>query len=224
MNLCTSEIEQYRTPKEYTSWFDTVLNRAQSSDFNSRSKALCHCGIYKRIYEELFPLNCLLRVKQDEWKNSKFRNLTGNQNYDVEILNNALAHLEISTASFDDEEVFRMQELLRNGTINANAPVVRNEKGHPVKLDNTNRFHNHDEIADKKIARISERILKKSEKIYPNNTGLVVYFDDYSIWVSEREIDILRRTLSDTQNLWSKTFESVFIIGARATLCIENSV
>jgi hypothetical protein len=66
----------------------------------------------------------------DEWNNSKFRNVISSQPYDVEIQSADLFldYFEIASTTFDDGELFRMNEFLEKQMVNLTSKLVRNGK------------------------------------------------------------------------------------------------
>jgi hypothetical protein len=78
-----NEVEIFRTPPIFLSWFSKKLEQVRLNQ-SLREDALLHRGQFKEFYEEIFPLFSLLRFKATEWASSEFKNILGNQPYDVE--------------------------------------------------------------------------------------------------------------------------------------------
>lgn len=217
--ISKDEIEIFRRPSEYIQWFDSHLETT-GRDRAHRREALQHKGIFKQFYEELFPLYSLLKHKQQEWKESRFRNVLGNQSYDVEIDHNALAYLEIGTTEFDDVELFRMREFLENGHVSLLGRPRRDQRHHPIAIEDEARPHN--EIAQETVDSISVLIKSKSEKNYPNATGLIVYYDDFSIMFNENDNQVLRYCVDSLKPKWKFTFDAIYLVGPRGNVLIED--
>ena len=212
-----AKIEVFRTPGEYLSWFDELIAPRVGED---KKKALLHIGLFKLIYEEIFPTASLLKHKRLVWKDSKFRNIVGSQPYDVEIESNALKYLEVTCTDFDDSERFRMLNLIEKGHVNPAGVILRDHKGRPVDIDEDARCT--DDVIKERTDLIVKAIKRKSEKEYPNRTGLIVYFDDFSVMLRERDLHRLRDALELTRPVWQPSFESVFLVGPRAEVLIES--
>ena len=88
------EIEIFRNPTKYITWFESLLREINRYERNKK-EALLHIGGFKEFYEEIFPTASILKIKEQEWKESRFRNIIGNQSYDVEIENHSLKYLEV---------------------------------------------------------------------------------------------------------------------------------
>jgi len=80
--ISADEIQRDRTPATFVAWFDAFLEKTRV-DRSNREQILLRQGIAKPVYEEVFPLYRLLQQKQAEWSDRKFRNVLGNQSYDV---------------------------------------------------------------------------------------------------------------------------------------------
>lgn len=202
--ISNEEIETFRKPIEYLQWFESHLDTT-GRDRRNREDALLHKGIFKQFYEELFPLYSLLRHKCQEWKESRFRNVIGSQPYDVEIENNYMAYLEIATTDFDYGEWLRMCEFLANGHVSSIQDEARP----------------HEEIVRETMESISIRIKSKSEKDYPDNIGLIVNYNDFSIMYNQEDVIELRSAVDVLKPKWKGTFDSVFLVGPRGDTIIE---
>ncbi len=216
--ISNEEIETFRKPIEYLQWFESHLDTT-GRDRRNMEDALLHKGIFKQLYEELFPLYSLLRHKCQEWKESRFRNVIGSQPYDVEIENNCMAYLEIATTDFDDGEWLRMREFLANGHVSSTGKVARDDNNKPISIQDEARPH--EEIVRETIESISKRIESKSEKVYPDNIGLIVYYNDFSIMYNREDVNKLRSAIDVLKPKWKGTFDSVFLVGPMGEIIIE---
>jgi len=211
-------IEIFRTPSEYIQWFTSLLE-AIRSDRTQNEAALLHEGIYKQLYEELFPLYSLLKNKQQEWNESLFRNVLGNQSYDVEIKNNSIAYLEIATTDYDDGELLRMHKFLANKYVSLSGKITRDDKNRPISIEDEMRSH--EGIVRESRESISKRIESKSEKVYQDNTGLIVYFDDYVTQYDQDDYNMLRSAVDELKPKWNGTFEAVYLVGPKGETLVE---
>lgn len=213
------QMQVFRTPDEYLDWFDFLVGTAKRVG-EDKKNALLHKGPYKVLHEEIFPTASLLRRKSQEWKSSMFRNILGNQRYDVEVQNNPLNYIEITCTDFDDGERFRMLKFLDMGHVSVAGTVLRDDKYRPLDINEDARCT--DEVVDERLNLIVKAINKKAEKKYPDKTGLLVYFDDFSIILRDCDIVRLRDALKETRSKWTAVFEAVFLVGPRGEVLIED--
>lgn len=217
--ISKEEIERFRKPSEYIQWFESHLETT-GRDRAFREAGLQHKGIFKQFYEELFPLYSLLKHKKQEWNESRFRNVLGNQSYDVEIENHRMAYLEIGTTEFDEVELFRMREFLDKGYVSLIGKVARDDRDKPISVQD--EMHSYAEIVQETVDSVSARIESKSAKnVYPAKTGLIVYYDDYTIGYNQEDIDLLRSAVDRLKPKWKGTFDTVYLVGPRGDILIE---
>jgi hypothetical protein len=208
-------------------WVDEVLERIYL-DPACKQEALLHVGQFKKLYEEIFPLQSLLRCKSPEWATAEFRNVLGDQSFDVEVKHLPLQFLEIACTTYDDGERWRMIELSRKGSVSALAKIVRDDRGRPTGLDiGTDEqlgtdMRCRDDVVTDLLPRIRERIMKKVAKPYPPGTGLLVFVDDAPSIIDENGSSRIAALLSELAPRWEPTFEHIFIVGSSGRLCIEQ--
>ncbi|MCP4607236.1 MAG: hypothetical protein GY845_00785 [Planctomycetes bacterium] len=217
--ISKEEISIFRGPSEFIQWFQSHLETT-GRDRAYREAALQHKGIFKKFYEELFPLYSLLKHKKHDWSNSRFRNVIGNHSYDVEIENNRLSYLEIGTTDFDYVELLRMREFLDNGYVSLIGKPERDERNRPIAIQDEMRPH--EEIVRERMDSISALIKAKSEKNYPDTTGLIVYYDDFSIMFNEDDNELLRSDVDRLRAKWKCTFDAIYLVGPRGDILIET--
>jgi hypothetical protein len=221
------EAEIFRCPTDYLRWFQTLLDRLREKTATDKSihrAASTHQRPYKEIFEEFFPLASLLKIKQSEWQESRFRNVLGNQPYDVEVQNHSLRYLEITGADFDDAERFRILELLEHGSVDAIARIDRDKNGRPASIHQSGSYRRCDEVIQEQINLIRSRIENKLSKPdrYLKGTGLIVYFDDFRTPIFPEHIEPYQQLVLDTKPLWAPYFEVVFLVGPGANGCVEE--
>lgn len=215
-----ADIESFRSPSAYIEWFEHLL-KAIHEDKSLKEPARKHAGIFKQFYEELFPLYSLLRVKNRDWAASEFRNVLGNQNYDVEIRGNPLEYLEIVSTDFDDGELFRGKVLSAKGSVDAIATIMRDKRGRPIGFVNEGDFRLHENVISEVLVLAQSRLQAKCAKSYPPNTALIVNVDDYKANPSETDWHQFSTMIERTRPQWRPVFTKVFLVGPRGETCIE---
>jgi len=228
------EISTPRTPNEYILWFEKKLKITKTLREELKSQNILHQGIAKIFYEELFPLYRLLQNKLQEWKNARFTPIIGNQNYDVEVKtenNRTPQYIEIVIANMNEIEHARMEYFLENGHVSmvGGVSIERNRRlGKKITVEE--EAHSSEEINRKVKDRINSLINKKiMVKERPNNTALLVFFDDYTsfrydICSSKSEMNTF---LDSIKIEWQNRYSALYIVGASGSfyerpLAIKN--
>ncbi|MDQ8205717.1 hypothetical protein [Pelagicoccus sp. SDUM812003] len=214
--ITKEEIEQFRTPQEFIAWFERFLHKT-FVDRKYKKEILLRKGIAKEVYEEVFPVYRLLQIFGDNWDSLKFRNLVGDQNYDVEVEGDdsePFKYIEITAADMNYEENLRMEYFLKHGSVSSIGRVsVTGTKrtGQEIVVESEARHST--EIVVDKIKGMVSSVEKKVEKDYPDRTALLVYIDDYVGFSDDEDLDLIDSALSDLRVSCETTFDAVFVVG-----------
>ncbi|MFH1422379.1 MAG: hypothetical protein ABIH42_06675 [Planctomycetota bacterium] len=238
--MSKDEIEQSRNANEYISWFESKLevtrqlNRKESAykDFLLRNTTVNNKKtlLIKKFYEELFPLYRLIQSKRMEWNNVLFKPIMGSQNYDVEITpqtSGVPEYLEITVADMNEYENARMEYFCTHPSVSMidDVTISRDkEKGRiiTVREDTGSQEKVNLEIAE----RIKNLINNKmEEKKRPNNTALLVHFDDYTAfrYDSSQSRDDMNSFLDNLELKWFKRYSFLYLRGASGKSFYERS-
>lgn len=215
-------ISQPRTPKQFVDWFEEKLSVTKQFRHGLLRQNILHEGVAKYFYEELFPLYRLLQNKLEEWNDVKFTPILGNQNFDVRVessRNNFLKHIEITQADMNCDEKNRMKYLFQSGSDGSVSMIGKvsvkgtDKKGKIISVENAARKHS--ELNSEKKEQIRDAI-KKKQKVEktPDDTALLVYFDDYTAFANNEDIREMEEFLDSVNNLWNNQYTSLFIVGA----------
>ena len=138
------------------------------------------------------------------------------------IKNHELDFLEITNTNFDNGDVFLMNELLKNGSVDVTHPVIRNSKGNPVAVE-TGTMRKRSDAVTEILEKIHARIKLKSEKNYPKRTGLIVSFDYHKCYINHQDQIKFDSVIEDTYLQWSPVFDALFLVGIDSEICFEKS-
>lgn len=215
--ITPAEITQDRSPVEFVAWFERFLEKTRG-DHSCREEILLRQGLAKPVYEEVFPLYRLLSIKREAWSGRRFRNVLGNQPYDViatPTTSGAFSFLEITTADNDQAESVRMEVFLEKGSVPAIAPVTwtgTKRSGRSVEISEDMQLHS--DSVKRKREQIVAAIERKSQRDYPPETALLVYFDDYVAFADPDDQLVMAEVLAVTREVWRRKFCALYIIGA----------
>ena len=214
--ITPDEIEQDRSPDDFVDWFERFLEATQG-DRSLREQILLRRGIAKPVYEEVFPLYRLLSQKRPPWREKKFRNILGNQPFDVIVTpgGGLFDLIEITVADIDRAEAMRMEVFVAQGRVPAAAPVTwsgTKRTGHHVEISEDMQLHSG--LIEKKKSQIIAAVERKCRKTPKVSSALLVYFDDYVCFADEADMPVMREILETVRPVWQGRFRALYIVGA----------
>ena len=198
--LTVEEISQPRTPGEYIIWFEEKLEINRKFKEELREQMLLRKGkIVEYYYNELFPLWRLLQNKREAWKELTFVPFLGNQNFDVEVRTNRKdvpKYIEITNTDMDEKEY----------AINK---ILFKERQADITVSKTK-----EEVKN----RIKEGINAKMKVTSrPDNTALLVYFNDYNhsafYYADKASLLELSIFLESLESIWQKRYFALYVVG-----------
>ena len=214
--ITKNDIEQPRTPYEFIHWFKDKWEIVSKFE-EPRKQGLLHKNILnkdkivKPVEEELFALYILLQHKENEWFDARLTPIIGNQPFDVKIESNANIipeFIEITGSDWNELTYYRMKHLVEHGVDNS---VGDDAQEYSVSMLN-------------KINQLNEAIKNKVNKGgYPNNTALLVSFEDREFMHNWKESDSQRiNQMPIIQDpIWKKHFVKIYIIGFSGRTFLE---
>ena len=220
----TAEIEIPRRPSEFLKWVETIFEKINNANPNDDDEELetqiyMRTGIAKQLYEEIVPLELLLRVKKEPWSCVSVKNIIGNQQYDVEILKEGKDfpdipdRLEITYAIDGRDYKLRMEHLIKHGLTSMTGPVVVDKSSsgkREVRIESEARLAG--ETVDVVSRLINTAIQNKLGKGYRIGTGLIIYAEDYGTFRSEKYLSLLCDVIDNSRKSLKETFHSVYLI------------
>jgi hypothetical protein len=216
--ITIEEICRPRTPAQFLEWFENKLREIQKTD-GINDQVILREGIGKFFYEEVFPLFRLLQNKKDAWRNLKFKNVYGDQPFDVEIFGSKECEfpsfLEITMADQKYEDYLRMRYFTEHGDVCMTGVVTyTGTKKTGLNVSVANEAGDLTEMNQEKKDLIRIRISEKTSKAYPDNTGLLVYFDDYVAFSRCKDKAVMDEFLDELDVGWTDKFSALYLVGA----------
>ena len=216
--ISIEEICSPRTPTQFLEWFEDKLREIKETDVIN-DQVILREGISKFFYEEVFPLYRLFQNKKDAWSNLKFKNVYGEQPFDVEIFGSRECEfpsfLEITMADQNYEDHLRMRYFTEHGDVCMTGPVTHTgTKKTGLNISVANEAREHTEMNQEKKDLIRIAITRKTSKAYPENTGLLVYFDDYVAFSRYKDKAVMDGFLDEVDVGWTDKFSALYLVGA----------
>jgi hypothetical protein len=215
--ITIEEICSPRTPTQFLEWFEDKLQEIKETN-GVNDQVILRKGIGKFFYEEVFPLFRLLQNKRDVWRELKFKNVRGDQSFDVEIIGSKESeipsYLEITIAE-NYKDYLRMRYFTEHGDVCMTGPVTHTgTKKTGLNVSVANEARKHTEMNQEMKDRIRIAITRKTSKAYPANTGLLVYFDDYGAFSRYKDKTVMDGFLDELDVGWIDRFSALYLVGA----------
>lgn len=225
--ISIEEICSPRTPAQFLEWFEDTLREIKQTD-GINDQVILRERIGKFFYEEVFPLFRLLQNKKDAWSNLKFKNVYGDQPFDVEIFGSKecefLSFLEITMADQNYEDHLRMRYFTEHEDVCMTGPVTHTgTKKTGLNVSVANEAGDLTEMNQEKKDLIRNAIARKTLKAYPGNTVLLVYFDDYVAFSRYKDKAVMDRFLAELDVNWKDNFSALYLVGASGNQIWERS-
>jgi len=178
--------EEFQTPRlaqELLSWVEQEL-RAISAIEPKLDAANNNAHLFKRLREEAYPLGIFASLHFSQTKDIYIQLKLQNQNYDAIIINQRntpipFKYIEVTQAHEGEDEYLREYVLQKEGHVNAFGPVIKQgTKTTGLHVEVKDVAVQHETIQLKHLNLIDEAIKRKIGKSYPQNTALLVAFDD----------------------------------------------
>jgi len=197
------EIEKERTPSELWDWLISKVKQICSTPTGLKAFRLQKDKekLIKKLVEEIAPLAIFGQQKFGNTNKVLLKPVIGSQNYDAEIIDKRTeptdkCYIEITQAHEGENDYFRRCELLKNGYVFSNAPVIKKGKGKSLTVSIPPEATPVEEGVKKELNRIVDAAKRKAGKDYPDNTSLIIFFDDAEL--SEERLKVLNcPTLDD---------------------------
>ena len=153
----------------------------------------------------------------------------GSQNYDAIVEDgrdgeDKILHVEITQAHEGESEYLRMLALHENGHVSALGPVTKTgtkRSGLSIKVDSV--AVSQQEVLERESKSVADAISRKIGKPYPENTLLLVAFDDIMAHDREDNIQNIRQAI-DSSIISPSNISNIVLVGLHKNLCIEKRV
>lgn len=200
--ISQAELESPRSAKAYLPWVEAKLQELAETD-EGKSAVRFRRGLAKPLIEEALPLAIFATKHYRGSRCVTIQHRIGSQNFDAEVVDRRIRkspfkYIEITQAHEGENEHYRMIALERDGHVNVLGTVTKTGTKHTgITVEVTNEARSHACVLSQELTRIEKAIDRKLRKPYAEGTALVVAFDDYIAIQSGKDMDTLRKFVSE---------------------------
>ena len=193
--LKEEDVAKSRSPAELFNWME---ERCRQLGSTPEAKAYARSGsrLTKKFYDEVRPLALFGFREFGQTPGTLVTPSLDNDNFDgtVQIQGGRRVLVEVTCAKDGYDDSLRLEVLAKEGNVNGLAPI--SVKGTRSSVDRVvtipNEMVDHDEIVDKHIAYVAQRLVSKADVIYGREHILLVEVDDYIPFRSEDDVERLK--------------------------------
>ncbi len=227
-----AELEKERTPSELWNWVKQKNDQIYYASDEGRKALRLHKGRTKQLMEEIYPLGIWAERKFGNTDQILLKPVIGSQNYDAIVIDKRTepsteTYIEITQAHEGGNDYWRRCQLLNKGYVFSNAPVIKSGKGKNLQVSIPETATPVEEGVKNELDRIVDAANRKANKNYPDNTSLIIFFDDTKL--SEERLKALNLpTLDDfvKKNLMNLnlTFTTLYLVGCAKVVFREYPI
>jgi hypothetical protein len=217
--LTSEDLTKKRTPPELYSWWRKKSDELYKFSSESRKAYRLHEGLAKPFMEELFPLSLFGKRKFGDIDKIFLQLIIGNQRYDAILTDLRTdtawhSYIEITQSHNGKEQYLRDLVLYKKGSVFTFDNVIKTgTKKTGIEVSVQPLIVDVEKAAENDLNNILAAVKKKTGKIYPANTSLIIFFDDRLHF--PRVIDDIQLDDFVKKNILclDLTFSSLFLVG-----------
>jgi hypothetical protein len=225
MTVLTPEtLEEWHTAATYLPWVKCLINRVKSES-DGLERIRLRRELAKELMCEAFPIGLLAASYFKASDQVRIRLKVGNQNFDALVedkrsTSSFVEHIEVTLAGDGEEDYLRMFVLHEHGQVSGLGRLTKTGTCRTVrKVRVANEMVSQEEVLAKEKERLTRAIERKLRKPYPDNTLLLIAFDDTIAFNRSDSISNLETVLSNYK-LRLQAFHSVALVGLQESTLI----
>jgi len=224
-DFLTNEIlEESHTAKEYLLWAKGLVEQLKSKT-NGLEMIRLRVGLAKELMNEAIPIGILASKYFDKSDEVRINLKIGSQNYDAVISDyrkqpSAVSFIEVTLAHEGEDQYLRMLHLHKKGEVSGLGRVIKRgtkKTGLDVKVGR--ELLSQAEVLQRERSLLIKAIEKKLEKKYPQNTLLLLAFDDVMAFDRKDNIQNLEDVIVERMSSL-RVFHTVAVVGLHKGLYI----
>lgn len=218
MSVLTPEIlEEWHTAADYLPWVKGLIAQVQSEP-DGLERIRLRRDLAKELMCEAFPIGLFAACYFDASDRVRISLKVGNQNFDALVedrrsTSTAVEHIEVTIAGDGEEDYLRMCVLHEDGEVSGLGLLTKTgTRRTGLKVAVANEMVSQQQVLTNERACVARAIERKLGKPYPNNTVLILAFDDTMAFDRSDNIANLQAVLSEYESRL-QAFHSVALVG-----------
>jgi len=180
MMLSVEILETPRKAMDILPWVESCIQEIGSTK-EGKHVIRFREGLAKELVEEAYPIGIFAMHHFEEDTDVVIQHVIGNQNYDALVTQGTapFSQIEVTQAHEGEGAFLRMLHLEREGHVSPVGTITKTGRkltGISVRVDY--KSNSPEERRSAEFARVRQAIERKLEKRYPQDTALIVAFDD----------------------------------------------
>jgi hypothetical protein len=216
--LTKEELEVPRSADQFLPWVENKIDYLRTIKEDKRIIRFRQ-GFAKELIEEAFPIGifCLHHFKSSP--DVKIQHIIGDQKYDAIVTDlrenkSPIIFLEVTQAHEGENEHLWMLALERDGYVSAIGSVRKTGTKHTgITVHVSNEAKSQSELINNELDKIKEAAKRKSGKVYPKGTALLIVFDDRIVEWSTEDSNAMDMIVKDNILQYLINFRWVALIG-----------
>ena len=220
--LTKEEMVIERTPKELAAWVERKLLEFKGFDY-LKEYVLLHKGLFKKFYEEVYPLNMFANKLYKERSDVGCTPNLDNQDFDAVICDYSFSPphklmVEFTCAIEYPDEHLRMKYFLEHGHVNVYGELSytgTKKTGHKIHVEN--EMIDRDVLLQKNFLLIKKAAEQKSvhrkRKKYGRKHELVIFFDDWFLFNPKDDVSVLEKFVKTNVLSIPLNFKAIYVLG-----------
>lgn len=224
-DFLTKEIlEESHTAKEYLLWAKGLVKQLKS-ELDGLEKIRFGRDLAKELMNEVIPIGLLATKYFDESDDVSISLKIGSQNYDAVVSDyrkqpSSVLYIEVTLAHEGEDQYLRMLRLHKKEEVSGLGKVIKHgSKKTGLDVDISNEMLSQVEVLQRERGLLSKAIDRKLEKKYPQNTLLLVGFDDVMAFDRKDNIKNLENVITERMPSL-RAFHTVAVVGLHQGLYI----
>ncbi|MGB3087342.1 MAG: hypothetical protein WBC53_06390 [Phycisphaerae bacterium] len=222
--LTATELAVPRTPAELACWVEAKLRLIEDCP-KAKEPALLHQGLFKKFYEEIFPLYRFVNHCYSGRSDIRCIPNLDDRDFDARILDDSISppferKVEITSAIKGHEQHLRMKYFLSQGQVSVWGTLSASgteKRGHEIHVANDG-FIAHGDLLKRTFSLIRSAVKRKSRKPnQPRKYGqghiLIVAFDDWQWFKTEQDIEALKDFVTQHILTFPLDFAALYVVG-----------